>query len=92
MQTGTVTPLAVHPCQRVCTWAPAGRQRGGLPLFRCSGCGSEWVRSEPWTPAGADGVVAPDVAAEVAREGARRRTAPPATSAGDAAAAGSAGS
>jgi hypothetical protein len=63
-----VHQLAIQPCQQVCTWAACpGETYGGLPLFRCRGCGSEWVRSEPWTPAAADGTVSPEVAAEAAR-------------------------
>jgi hypothetical protein len=61
-------PLAMAPCRTLCSWGPTGRLRGGLPLFACSGCGSEWVRSEPWKPADADGVVPDAVLAEAARE------------------------
>ncbi len=60
-------PLAAHPCQLVCEWHATGEDRAGLPLFVCSGCASEWVRSQPWTPARADGTVSPEVAAEAAR-------------------------
>jgi hypothetical protein len=59
--------LAQHPCQLVCRWEPTGTRREGLPLFRCGGCGSQWVRTQAWTPAGADGRVSPAVAAEAAR-------------------------
>ncbi len=62
-------PLEIQPCRSVCTWAPAGDTLGALPLFRCGGCGSEWVRSQAWTPIGADGIVPADVAAEAARRG-----------------------
>jgi hypothetical protein len=53
-------PLAVHPCRALCTWRPArhaltSEVRGPLPLFRCRGCGSEWVRTEPWAPVDANG-------------------------------------
>ncbi len=41
-----------------------GQTYDGLPLFGCAGCGSEWVRSEAWTPAQADGTVPPAVQAE----------------------------
>ena len=37
---------------------------GTLPLFACSGCGSEWVRSQGWTPIDADGRIPPEVQAE----------------------------
>jgi hypothetical protein len=61
--------LAAHPCLSQCSWAPAGHGTDpvGLPLFRCAGCGSEWNRAEPWTPAERDGSVADAVAAEAAR-------------------------
>jgi hypothetical protein len=67
-------PLAVQPCRDLCSWRPATHARtcevrDGLPLFRCRGCGSEWVRTEGWTPADADGRVPAPVLAEV-----RRRT------------------
>jgi hypothetical protein len=57
-------PLVAAPCRTLCSWAPAGRRRAGLAVFACSGCGSEWVRSEPWTPIDADGVLPEAVAAE----------------------------
>jgi hypothetical protein len=59
--------LAQHACRTLCSWRPAGEQRAGLPVFRCSGCSSEWVRTEGWAPADADGSRHPDLAAEVAR-------------------------
>jgi hypothetical protein len=62
-----VTTLATNPCQLVCDWRSTRESRDGLPVFRCVGCASEWVRSEAWTPARADGTVAPEVAAEAAR-------------------------
>lgn len=71
-------PLAVHPCRDLCTWRPATHARtceirDGLPLFRCRGCGSEWIRTEGWTPADADGRVPAGVLAEVrARRPGRR--------------------
>jgi len=63
-----VTDLAANPCLLVCDWTATGVLRDGLPLFSCSGCGSEWVRTQAWTPARADGTVAPEVAAEAARQ------------------------
>ena len=59
--------LEVAPCRSLCCWRSTGTVRAGMPLFACTGCGSEWVRSEPWTPADADG----EVPAQVAREAAR---------------------
>lgn len=60
-------PLAQNPCLTLCSWGPTGAQRDGLPLFACGGCGSEWVRTEGWTPRQADGTLHPDVRAEAAR-------------------------
>jgi hypothetical protein len=76
------------PCQSICTWAPGGyRLRGAegidRDVFVCTGCGSEWVDSEAWTPLNADGVVPDGIAAERPRA---------ATSEPGAAAAGSVGS
>ena len=58
--------LAVSPCRGICTWAPTGATVGParLALFACGGCGSEWVRTEAWTPVGAEGQVDAAVAAE----------------------------
>ena len=67
---GTLVPvrdLEIQPCRHVCTWAATGTTLDSLPLFSCGGCGSEWVRTQAWTPIGADGVVPADVAAEAAR-------------------------
>lgn len=63
----TPRPLAQHACQDKCAWRDTGDDLAGLPLFACAGCGSEWVRTEPWTPANRNG----RVAAAVQRE--RRR-------------------
>ena len=66
------------PCQSVCVWAPTGetwRAPGGaepadasggqdLRVFACAACGSEWVRTEAWTPIDAHGVVPEAVLAE----------------------------
>lgn len=65
-------PLAVHPCRGLCAWRPARHAqscevRGAMPLFRCRGCGSEWVRSEPWAPVDANGARHPVLVEEVAR-------------------------
>ena len=43
-------PLKIAACRSVCAWDPSGERLDGEPLFACSGCGSEWVPSEPWTP------------------------------------------
>jgi hypothetical protein len=62
-----VRALEIQPCRSVCTWSPTGGTLEQLPLVRCGGCGSEWVRSQAWTPIGADGIVPAEVAAEAAR-------------------------
>jgi hypothetical protein len=36
-------------------------------VFTCVGCGSEWLRSELWTPIDADGHVPREITAELAR-------------------------
>jgi hypothetical protein len=62
--------LAAQPCQSVCTWTRTNERRlvdaGAAPaaVFACVGCGSEWVRSELWTPVDADGHVPAAVRAE----------------------------
>lgn len=59
-----MTSLRQNPCQGRCNWRPAGEVRDGGRLFNCTGCGSEWLRSEPWTPMNADGTINPQVQAE----------------------------
>ncbi|WP_411284452.1 hypothetical protein [Lapillicoccus sp.] len=61
-------PLTVSGCRSECAWSATGDVLGGDPVFDCSACGSEWVRSEPWTPIDAQGEVPDSVLAE------RRRT------------------
>ncbi|WP_460769523.1 hypothetical protein [Mariniluteicoccus flavus] len=51
------SPLAANPCLDRCAWRDTGDDRDGLPLFACEGCGSEWVRTEDWTPANRNGRV-----------------------------------
>lgn len=48
--------LAIFPCKTLCDWAVVTGE-----LFRCGGCGSEWLPSERWTPRQADGSVPPAV-------------------------------
>jgi hypothetical protein len=62
-------PLQIWPCQSICVWKPTGEALsdaggGGLHLFACVGCASEWVRTEPWTPIDSAGTVPSAVAAE----------------------------
>lgn len=64
--------LQISPCRRECDWGPTGEHLsdgglGELPVFACAACGSEWVRTQAWTPASWDGVVPESVRAERAR-------------------------
>ncbi len=65
-------PLEVWPCQSICVWTRTAELRheaghGDLPVFACTGCGSEWVRTEPWTPIDAAGIIPYEVNAERSR-------------------------
>ena len=64
--------LQAWPCQSRCAWLYVPERLtdsvgADMRLFRCAGCGSEWVRTEPWTPINDDGVVPVEVAVERAR-------------------------
>jgi hypothetical protein len=59
--------LATHPCRSLCEWHPTAASIGELPVLACRGCGTQWVRSEPWTPIDADGRIPDAVRAELAR-------------------------
>lgn len=65
--------LAAEPCQSVCVWTrteesvAVGAVGDRAAVFVCTGCGSEWLRSELWTPIDADGHVPPEITAELAR-------------------------
>ncbi len=64
--------VAQRPCRSICRWASTGEtwltaEAGPLPVFECAGCGSEWVRTEPWTPIDQSRQVPAAVAAERAR-------------------------
>ncbi len=54
-------------CRRECEWLTTGERLGHEPLFVCDGCGSEWVRTESWTPIDWMGEVPQAVVAERAR-------------------------
>ena len=56
-------PLEIAACRRLCAWQDSGRLLAGEPLFGCSGCGSEWVPSQQWTPVDYTGEVPAPVAA-----------------------------
>ncbi|MFY9915524.1 MAG: hypothetical protein WAK18_12705 [Nocardioidaceae bacterium] len=65
--------LAVWPCRSSCAWRPTGTTWSTvtgeeLPLFACTGCGSQWVRTEAWTPIDAQGSVPSAVAQERRRQ------------------------
>ncbi len=55
--------LIHHPCQSRCSWHPTGEFRDALPLFGCSGCGSQWTPEQRWTPVNVDGKISPEVEA-----------------------------
>lgn len=59
--------LEISPCRTLCDWS-ATRVETGLQVFGCLGCGSEWVRTERWTPRQHDGSVPPAVVAELSRD------------------------
>jgi hypothetical protein len=68
-QPGHHRPVQAHACLQICVWRPTGEiwrdaDTGMLRVFACAGCGSEWVRTEGWTPVDANGVVPVEVAAE----------------------------
>ncbi|GAA4345202.1 hypothetical protein [Angustibacter luteus] len=53
-------PLAQEPCQSRCHWLPV-EQTTRLPRLACTGCGSQWDRSQAWTPRDLDGSIPPGV-------------------------------
>ena len=55
-------PLEIAPCRKLCDWRDTGDLLEGERLFACKGCGSEWVPSQPWTPADRAGRVPEAVA------------------------------
>lgn len=56
--------LTIAACRRLCSWVETEKDLDGERLFSCSGCGSEWVASEGWTPVDHTGVVPEAVQAE----------------------------
>ncbi|HSE54563.1 MAG: hypothetical protein ACM3XQ_04830 [Nocardioidaceae bacterium] len=56
--------LTIAACRRLCSWGETEKDLDGERLFSCSGCGSEWVASEGWTPVDHTGVVPEAVQAE----------------------------
>ncbi|MBA3310760.1 MAG: hypothetical protein H0U28_12055 [Nocardioidaceae bacterium] len=64
--------LQAWPCQSICVWVATGEvwaadEGQPMAVIGCAGCGSEWVRSEAWTPIDAGGVVPGEVVAERAK-------------------------
>lgn len=62
-----MTELAVHPCRSLCAWYATPIRLRRLPVLACRGCGSQWIRSEPWTPIDHTGTIPDIVLAEVAQ-------------------------
>jgi hypothetical protein len=62
-----LTVLASSPCRQLCEWGPTRASHDGVPVFACTGCGSQWVRTEPWAPRQADGSWPPGVREELDR-------------------------
>lgn len=60
--------LTIAPCRQLCDWRTTTATYAGKPLFACAGCGSQWVRSEPWAPRQADGSWPPGVKEELAEQ------------------------
>jgi len=56
--------LKIAACRRLCSWGETQEVLDGERLFACSGCGSEWVPSEAWTPIDHKGAVPEGVQAE----------------------------
>ena len=52
----------IASCRSRCAWRVTGARLEGADLFACSGCGSEWVPSQPWTPIDHAGTVPTAVA------------------------------
>jgi hypothetical protein len=59
-------PLATHPCRQQCRWRGTDAVRDGEPVFACTACGSQWVRSQPWAPIDCDGTRDAALQAELA--------------------------
>lgn len=53
--------LIASPCRDLCDWQATQTSYDGKPLIACNGCGSQWVRGEPWSPRQADGSCPPVV-------------------------------
>lgn len=61
-----MSTLQQHPCQDLCAWQIDVEQPLiGPRRFACRGCGSQWDRTQGWTPCDRDGTVPVDVQAEL---------------------------
>ena len=58
--------LAQQPCQDLCEWEP-DPVANTPPRWRCRGCGSQWDRTQLWTPVDRDGTVPADALEESSR-------------------------
>jgi hypothetical protein len=59
--------LVISACRSECSWSETADRLDGERLFACEACGSEWVRSQPWTPVDWEGYVPDAVQSERAR-------------------------
>lgn len=59
--------LVIAPCRQLCEWSPTRATRPAGRLYACTGCGSQWLPGEPWTPRQADGSWPPGLRAELRR-------------------------
>jgi len=62
-----VSAIVSQPCRSLCCWAITDVEHERQPLFACAGCGSQWVRSEPWAPRQLDGTWPDGVRGELAK-------------------------
>ena len=64
---GVTEPLAQYACQDACQWQPDAAAAARPRRFACTGCGSQWDRSQLWTPIDRDGTVPASVREEIER-------------------------
>ena len=63
--------LVIASCRSLCAWRATDALLDDEEVFACSGCGSEWVPSQPWTPIDHTGAV-PAAVAQARRTRGRR--------------------
>jgi hypothetical protein len=61
-------PLVQFACQDACHWLADADDAGPLRRLVCTGCGSQWDRSQAWTPVDRDGSLPAALAAPVTHE------------------------